>query len=136
MNDRPKKHYAIYYFGAPVAAKARAAELRREKQSAIVIDAYAFNGELESCDLIEFIGNEKDDDAQKARIVAAYSGRAKEANPVEEEAEAEKIFVPEGWQKLSWTKLQSLASEIKPDATIRNKDEAKSIIADYLEDNS
>lgn len=134
MNDRPKKHYALYYFGAPVAAKARAAELRAQKQSAIVIDAYMFRGERESCDVIEFIGDGPDDAGMKAKISAFYAGEVPEASAAQADEEG-KIYVPDNWQKLSWTKMQSLASEIKPDATIRNKDEAKAIIADYLEDN-
>lgn len=132
MNDRPKKHYIIYYFDAGIAAKARAAELRSQKQSAIVIDGYQFRGERESGDIVEFVGENPE---WQKKIMAVYEGVALEATAAAAADEAQKVFIPEGWQKLSWTKLQALASEIKPDETIRNKDEAKAIIADYLEDN-
>lgn len=128
---RPKKHYALYYFNDSAAAKARAAELRTQRQSAIVIDGYVFKGERESCDIVEFVGK---DPEWEAKILAVYEGTAVATKAAAPE-DTQKIFIPENWQKLSWTKLQALASEIKPDETIRNKDEARQIIADYLEDN-
>lgn len=128
---RPKKHYALYYFNAAAAAKARAAELRLQRQSAIVIDGYMFRGERESCDIVEFVG---EDAEWQAKILATYQGLSVKT-PATAAEEASKIHIPDNWQKLSWTKLQALASEIKPDEIIRNKDEAKAIIADYLEDN-
>lgn len=123
-----KHFYAIYYGeGQGSLAKVRANVLRGEKHNALVLDAQMFKDTEANVDRIEFIGV---GDKTQAFIRSAYAGQA--VTGEEAAKEPERIPVPAAWRKLSWTKMQALASEIEPQATIRNKDEARKIIAEYV----
>ena len=122
------KHFIAVYYGEGHGnlAKTRAAILRAEKHNAVVIDAAAFK-DLETVDRLDFVGVS---DSVKQQIIEAYQGVAITLD--EAKKEPVRIHVPTAWRKLSWTKLQALASEIEPNATIRNKDEASKIIEAYV----
>jgi hypothetical protein len=126
----PKKSYALYYFEDGASAKARANELRAEGDNMVIlIDAANFK-DKENTDCVEYMDSVPD--YLKERIRAEYAGEVRETSADDEEDD--KIDVPANWQKMSWTKMQALAAEIAPDETIRTKDEAKEIIAKYIED--
>lgn len=117
-----KIRHALYYSGMAAAseAKARADEIRKEKGSAIVLDADAWMGDKESVDTVEFFGVSKD---RQEAIEAKYADLPEV--PTEEP-------IPENWEELSFSELQAIATRISNEP-VRSKGEAEEIIRNHLD---
>lgn len=127
-----KKLFAIYYQHDQDAAKAIGRTLLGQGDKGRLFDA-AFCKEAE-IGVAGILFTDEVDPWHRKRIEAFYADEPVTVNTTQP-PDPEKIEVPKGWQKMAWTAMQALASQIAPDETIRTKDDARRIIADYVDDN-
>lgn len=119
-----KVHHALYYSGNEglSAARARADEVRKDKNAAIILDADAWMNDKESVDKVEFFNVGKD---RKAAIEARYAD-------LPDVPDADAIVIPDNWEELGFAELQGLASRIS-NGPVRSKDEAMHVIQAYVD---
>lgn len=128
-----KKLFAIYFQHDPEAAKAIQLKLKGQGDNGRLFDA-AFSKEAE-INIAGILFTDEVDPWHRKRIEALYADEPVTIDTTQP-PDPEKIEVPDNWHRMPWTALQALASKIAPDETIRTKEDAKRIIADYVDDNA